>query len=97
MNVHKQKRCITSRVLTGDGKLPTPKIQRTMELTIQTVNDKRKNITFFKVICGDRSTGKMYYSEMIGLISALTMPDERPTELLLTEQQHQEINKYLEQ
>jgi hypothetical protein len=35
------------------------------------------------------------YAEMIGLISALTMPEERPTQLLLTEEQHQEIKKYM--
>jgi hypothetical protein len=68
-----------------------------MEITIKTVKNKRKKQFFFKVICGKKSTSDLCYAEMIGLVSALTMPEERPVQLLLTEQQHQEIIKYLEQ
>jgi hypothetical protein len=64
-----------------------------MEITIKTVKDK----LLFKVICGDRSTFNLDYAEMIGLVSALTMPEERPTQFLLTEQQRQEVNNIMKQ
>ena len=66
-----------------------------MEIIIRTVKNKKDNRFVFKVICGNKSTSIMEYAEMIGLVSALTMPEERPTQLLLTTEQHQEINKYL--
>jgi len=68
-----------------------------MEITIKTVRKKRDKRLLFKVFCSDRSTSNLDYAEMIGLVSALTMPEERPTQFLLTEQQHQEVKKYLEQ
>ncbi len=68
-----------------------------MEITIKTVKNIRDNRFVFRVICGNKSTSNMDYAEMIGLVSALTMPEKRPTQLLLTEEQHQEINESLEQ
>lgn len=74
---------------------PTPQIQNVMEIIIKTVKGKRHNPFLFKVICGDRSTFNLDYSEMIGLVSALAMPEERPTQLLLTERQRQEVNNIM--
>ncbi|MDR2145330.1 MAG: hypothetical protein LBE91_02580 [Tannerella sp.] len=65
-----------------------------MEIIIKTVKNKRDKC-LFTVACGKKRTADLYYSEMIGLVSALTMPEERPTQLLLTEQQIHEIDKYL--
>jgi hypothetical protein len=60
-----------------------------MEITIETVKDKRHNRLLFRVLCDDKSTFNLHYDEMIGLVSALTMPEERPTQLLLTAEQRQ--------
>ena len=68
-----------------------------MEIIIKTVKNRRDNQFIFNVFCKDKSTGNLEYAEMIGLISALTMPEVRPTQLLLSKKQHQEINKYLKQ
>jgi hypothetical protein len=66
-----------------------------MEIVIKTIKDKRYNRFLFRVICGNKNTSNLEYSEMLGLVSALTMPKERPTQLLLTEQEMQEVNKLI--
>jgi hypothetical protein len=66
-----------------------------MEVIIKTVKNKKDNRFTFKVICGNKNTSRLDYAEMLGLVSALTMPEVRPTELLLSEEQHQEINQHL--
>jgi hypothetical protein len=68
-----------------------------MEITIKTVKDKRRNKLLFRIFCDDKSTSNLNYDEMIGLVSALTMPEERPTQLLLTEQQREEVNNIMKQ
>ena len=66
-----------------------------MKITISTAKNKRYNHLLFKVICDDKSTDNLNYSEMLGLISALTMPEERPTELLLTKEQKEEVKNLI--
>lgn len=53
----------------------------------------------FDVIYGDRRSGLVSYDEMLGTISAITMPDNRPSlRFLKTEAQHQAFEeKYCRQ
>ena len=71
------------------------RISKRQEIIIRTLKDKRFNRFKFQVICGNRQTFDLGYAEMIGLVSALTMPEERPTEYLLTELQRQEVKKIM--
>jgi len=68
-----------------------------MEIIIKTIKSKRDKQVMFRIICGNKSTSNLYYDEMIGLVSALTMPEERPTQLLLTKQQMKEVNNIMKQ
>lgn len=48
----------------------------------------------FDVIYGDRRTGCLSYDEMLGIISAITIPDNRPClQWLQTEAQHEAFKK----
>lgn len=53
----------------------------------------------FDVIYGDRSSGLVTYDEMLGTVSAITMPNDRPClRFLKTEAQHQAFkDKYCRQ
>jgi hypothetical protein len=66
-----------------------------MKIIIKTVKNRRDNRFVFNVACDGKSTSNLDYAEMIGLVSALTMPEERPVHLLLTRQQMDEVKKYL--
>lgn len=48
----------------------------------------------FDAVYGDKYTGMLSYDEMLGIVSAITMPKERPClNWLLTEAQHDAFNE----
>ena len=52
----------------------------------------------FKITQGDKYSGKMCYDEMLGLISSLTMPENRPNlHWMRTEEEYEVIKKHHEE
>ncbi len=72
-----------------------------MKIEIESVEEDR----MFDVRLGDKTSGPLCYDEMLGLISALTMPKKRPCLCWLkTEEKHkaslvklEDINTTIEQ
>lgn len=67
-----------------------------MEIKIEFIQNTDSDTDFsgWKVSYGDKYADGLGYDEMLGLVAAITMPDERPTlQWLMTEEQHLDRRK----
>lgn len=59
-------------------------------------NEQKDGWTGWKVTSGEKYADDLSFDEMIGLITAVTMPQDRPTlHWLKTESEHQQWKDYL--